>query len=95
MTCSTSYFISGSVKIFWLADNTQLLAHDADIIVYDNNTATFCSVLDYEFSREEDQLNLTCSVNVNDVVNPNFTTSTTNTLTLQCEYTFVRHVALK
>ena len=85
ITCSARYFMSGNVSIFWSSATMQLPSHDVDIIIHDNNTATFTSALDYEFRREEDEMNVTCALVVNDVVNPNFTTSTTSKLNLHCK----------
>ena len=85
ITCIAEYCISETVRFTWSIANRKLSSDMQEIIEYDNNTARFVSVLNYNLTRDDDTKNVTCSVTTRRKEN-RIEADVTKTAHLLCEY---------
>ena len=88
VSCDASYFESENVSLTWSLNGKALAADKAEKDKFADNSATFKITLDYKLTRLDDQMNLTCSLVVENRVLGYYETDTTVVVNLYCKYSW-------
>ena len=83
VTCNASYFGGENISFTWSINGESLAASNVQKYQYEDNSASFYTLLGSNFTRHHDQLNLTCSLIVE---NGNYEMQTSAVVNLYCKY---------
>ena len=86
VTCDAFYFGFENVSFAWSINGKPLAANKIEKDHYADNSANFQTKLDYELTRLDDQMNLTCSLFVENGVLGNYEKKTSAVVNLHCKY---------
>ena len=87
VTCGASYFGAEDVRFTWSINGKALAANKVEKDQYADNSAHFQTMLAYEFKRLDDQMNITCSLTVDNGILRNYEMETFAIVNLYCKYT--------
>ena len=87
ITCNTNYFWGANASFVWRLNGKEVLGRSGVMMKYDNNSARFTSILVHQFTKDDDESTLTCSVRANTDVHRDITVTTSESVTLYCKLT--------
>ena len=88
VTCDASYFGAENVSFTWSINGKALAVGEVEKDQYADNSAYFRTILGYKLTRLDDQMNLTCSVFVENGVLGNYEKETSSIVNLYCKYSW-------
>ena len=86
VTCDASYFGAENVSFTWSINGKPLTTNEVEKDQYADNSANFKTTLDYKLTPLDDQMNLTCSLIVENGVIGYHEKGTSAIVNLYCEY---------
>ena len=85
VTWNASYFGGENISFAWSINGESLAASNVEKYQYEDNSASFQTLLGSNFTRHHDQLNLTCSLIVKDGVLGSYEKQTSALVNLYCK----------
>ena len=89
ITCRADYYVGETITFAWSIKDRSLPSYMREIIEHDDNTASFISALNYNLTRKDNKLNITCSVTIQTKENENdvkYVVYAKRTANLHCKY---------
>ena len=85
VSCHSAYIWCQTARFTWTLGQGQLLHAEKTMRRSVSNSVEFTSILQYNFTREEDFSNVTCSLEIDNVIHRDYKACATKRVNLDCK----------